>query len=51
MNDKVVCMYVCMHVCIYVCMLPMDTCAGAVFLQTVLNVQVKQTMYEISGYG
>jgi hypothetical protein len=34
----------------YVCTLPLYTCAGAIFLQNVLNVQVKQTMYEISGY-
>ena len=40
-----------MYACMYVCRLPLDTCVGAIFLQTVLNIQVKQTMYEISGYG
>jgi len=42
-NDKVVRMYVCMYICMYVCTLPLDTCAGAIFQQNVLNVQIKQT--------
>ena len=45
MNDKVVCMYVRMCVRMYVCItLPLDTCAGAIFLQNVLNAQARRCM-------